>query len=75
MAKCTGCGAEITHVRDKYTGAAFPVNAVPQETQGFELGASAEGERSPSATQKIVILHMPHYPCPGQGEEEMEPPF
>lgn len=69
MAKCSRCGEEVTHVRETYTGATFPVDAEALVVQGFELQPPKEGERNQRAVRKSVALHAPHDPFCSQREE------
>ncbi len=76
MAKCGGCGAEITGVRDNYTGAMFQVDAEPVRVKGFVLSAPREGERSPRAVLQEFKVHEPHHSClksEGPPPEDQEP--
>lgn len=60
MAKCGACGAEVTHVRDDYTGGTFPVDADPVIRNGYTLSAPKEGERNQRAQFHTSSLYQPH---------------
>ena len=72
---CTVCGEEVIDVRDAFTYATFPVNAVAVPYPGFVLTPADDPRKNPFAHRGDLFI--PHLPiCPGpQDEQEEERPL
>jgi len=63
---CPDCGQEIIDVREEFTGATYPVDAIP--VAGLVLSPPAERQRNALAERGEV--HLPHVATCNAGQEQ-----